>query len=109
MLELDSPEVSQQRTPAIIISANSSFHQQQEPVDDIEDIDSSDALFLPPSSSQPQATGGKLLSQRPKEKPREEQLEYPLALPYECEGVEEMDARLDVILRRLVDCVRGKD
>ncbi|CDS82081.1 related to BLM10-proteasome activator subunit [Sporisorium scitamineum] len=37
------------------------------------------------------------------------QLEYPNSLPYTCETLEEFDARLDHIIRRLVDCVRAKD
>ncbi|SJX61736.1 related to BLM10-proteasome activator subunit [Sporisorium reilianum f. sp. reilianum] len=36
-------------------------------------------------------------------------LEYPNSLPYTCETLEEFDARLDHIIRRLVDCVRAKD
>jgi proteasome activator subunit 4 len=46
---------------------------------------------------------------RPKEKPRETQLEYQNALPYEVETLDVMDQRLDEIVRRLVDCVRAKD
>lgn len=46
---------------------------------------------------------------KPHEKPREEQLDYPESLPYETETLEEMDAKLEVIVRRLVDCVRAKD
>ncbi|GAA5990546.1 hypothetical protein JCM10908_003124 [Rhodotorula pacifica] len=46
---------------------------------------------------------------KPQEKPREEQLDYPESLPYETESLEEMDAKLEEIVRRLVDCVRAKD
>lgn len=46
---------------------------------------------------------------KPQEKPREEQLDYPENLPYENERLEEMDSKLEEIVRRLVDCVRAKD
>ncbi|BGP22448.1 Proteasome activator BLM10 [Rhodotorula toruloides] len=46
---------------------------------------------------------------RPKEKPRQEQLDYPESLPYETESLEEMDRKLEEIVRRLIDCVRAKD
>lgn len=46
---------------------------------------------------------------KPKEKPRETQLEYQKSLPYVVEGLEEMDGRLEEIVRRLVDCVQAKD
>lgn len=46
---------------------------------------------------------------QPKEKPRETQLEYQQSLPYPVEGLDEMDRRLEEIVRRLVDCVRAKD
>lgn len=46
---------------------------------------------------------------RPQEKPRSTQLDYPNALPYETETLEEMDEKLEFIVRRLVDCVRAKD
>ncbi|EST07615.1 Protein of unknown function DUF3437 [Kalmanozyma brasiliensis GHG001] len=36
-------------------------------------------------------------------------LDYPNSLPYTCETLEEFDARLDHIIRRLVDCIRTKD
>lgn len=34
---------------------------------------------------------------------------YSESLPYECESLEEFDARMDLICRRLVDCVRTKE
>ena len=57
------------------------------------------------------AAGGRTDSHvaKPKEKPRLDQLDYQKALPYETESLEEMDTRLELILRRLVDCVRAKD
>ncbi len=52
-------------------------------------------------------------SQQPAKKAKGEnrhlQLDYPQSLPYVCESIEEFDARLDHIIRRLVDCVRTKD
>lgn len=77
---------------------------QQEVVDALPDEEVDD-LHLPAiASASPRA---KL--QQPKEKPREEQLEYQKSVPYETETLEEMDRRLEEILRRLVDCVRAKD
>lgn len=46
---------------------------------------------------------------RPKEKPRKEQLDYPEALPYPAESIEEMDERLELIVSKLIDCVKSKD
>ena len=40
---------------------------------------------------------------------RHKQLDYPKSLPYACETLEEFDARLDHIIRRLIDCIRTKD
>ena len=42
---------------------------------------------------------------------RTEFLSYPQSLPYydSIETIEEMDARLDLILRRLLDCVATND
>lgn len=40
---------------------------------------------------------------------RAAQLEYPESLPYPAESIEQMDARLDHIIRRLVDCVHTKE
>ena len=48
-------------------------------------------------------------TKKPKGENRHLQLDYPHALPYACETLEEFDARLDHIIRRLVDCVRTKD
>ncbi len=94
ILELDSPE--------------------QEPVDDIDDDDLVMDLHLPPQAkgSSPQHDRAKPTKRKlpkPKEKPRTEQLDYPNSLPYGVETIEEMDHKLDLILRRLVDCVRAKD
>ena len=94
ILELDSPE--------------------QEPVDDIDDGDLAEDLHLPPaardaSPQQDRAKPAKRKVPKPKEKPRTEQLDYPKSLPYAVESLEEMDGKLDLILRRLVDCVRAKD
>ncbi|KAH8929547.1 hypothetical protein BT69DRAFT_1292546 [Atractiella rhizophila] len=41
--------------------------------------------------------------------PREKRLEYSDQLPYACESLEEMDARLELIVRRLVECVRARE
>ena len=73
-------------------------------MDDLPDEEIED-LHLPASASTELAS--KL--QRPFEKPREQQLEYQKSLPYETESLDEMDKRLELILRRLVDCVRAKD
>lgn len=96
ILELDSPE--------------------QEPVDDMADDDLLDDLHLPPGAAgtSPMPTSKDTPHKtrklrKPKEKPRNEQLDYPNSLPYATESIEVMDGRLDVILRRLVDCVRAKD
>ncbi|GAA5854935.1 hypothetical protein JCM8547_004128 [Rhodosporidiobolus lusitaniae] len=96
---------------------------EQEPVDDDFDDEDIDELHLPATPSpaferanpfdglygkkSPQKKRRRLV--RPKEKPRSEQLDYPKSLPYEAEGLEEMDQKLEVIVRRLVDCVRAKD
>lgn len=94
ILELDSPE--------------------QEPVDDIDDDDLVMDLHLPPpakgtspANDRNKSTKSKL--PKPKEKPRTEQLDYPNSLPYPVETLDQMDQKLDLILRRLVDCVRAKD
>lgn len=72
-------------------------------MDDIEDEEVDEQLTLGPPASTPSKLA------RPKEKPRQEQLDYQKALPYETESLEVMDARLEEILRSLVDCVRAKD
>ncbi|KAH8919753.1 hypothetical protein BT69DRAFT_1352911 [Atractiella rhizophila] len=41
--------------------------------------------------------------------PREKRLEYSDQLPYACESLEEMDTRLELIVRRLVECVRARE
>lgn len=46
---------------------------------------------------------------RPTETPREQVLDYQEHLPYPVESLEEMDARLDLIARKLVDCVEARD
>ncbi|GAA6033408.1 hypothetical protein JCM8097_006736 [Rhodosporidiobolus ruineniae] len=96
---------------------------EQEPFDDFDDEDIEE-LHLPVTPSpaferanpfdnlygkgkSPQKKRRRLI--RPKEKPRSEQLDYPQSLPYEAESLEEMDQKLEVIVRRLVDCVRAKD
>lgn len=79
---------------------------QQEPVDDIED-EEVDELHLPTTSAPSNSKASRL--DKPKEKPRESQLEYQQSLPYEAESLEVMDGRLEEIVRRLVDCVRAKD
>lgn len=48
-------------------------------------------------------------AKRLKPENRNLQLDYPNSLPYTCETLEEFDARLDHIIRRLIDCVRTKD
>lgn len=63
----------------------------------------------PPNASNPPVKKRKLKLVKPKEKPRKDQLEYPQALPYEAESIEEMDARLEEIVRKLIDCVKAKD
>ncbi|GAA5990324.1 hypothetical protein JCM11641_006250, partial [Rhodosporidiobolus odoratus] len=96
---------------------------EQDPVDDFDD-EEIDELHLPPTPSPAferanpfDALDGSAKSpskkverlRRPKEKPREQQLDYPQSLPYETESLEEMDQKLELIVRRLVDCVRAKD
>lgn len=89
VLEVDSPE--------------------QEPVDDLEDYEV-DELHLPPTSTAAGTTAKRRSKlARPKEKPREKQLQYLDSVPYGCESLEEMDRRLEEIVRRLIDCVRAKD
>ena len=36
-------------------------------------------------------------------------MDLPKSMPYHVETLAEMDARLDFIMRRLVDCVEAKD
>lgn len=97
---------------------------EQEPFDEFDD-DIDEELILPGTPSPAferanpfDALGRKSLSPqpkkrrrlvRPKEKPRQEQLDYPESLPYETESLEEMDRKLEEIVRRLIDCVRAKD
>jgi proteasome activator subunit 4 len=59
------------------------------------------ALSLDGAASQP--------AKKPRTENRHLQLDYPQSLPYVCETLDEFDARLDHIIRRLVDCVRAKD
>ncbi|GAA6008845.1 hypothetical protein JCM10207_001745 [Rhodosporidiobolus poonsookiae] len=97
---------------------------EQEPVDDDFDDEDIDELHLPATPSpaferanpfdtaftskrSPIKKRRRLI--RPKEKPRSEQLDYPNSLPYEAESLEEMDEKLELIVRRLIDCVRAKD
>ncbi|GAA5836406.1 hypothetical protein JCM11251_007072, partial [Rhodosporidiobolus azoricus] len=95
---------------------------EQEPVDDDFDDEDIEELHLPvtPSPAFERANPFDGLYKkspikkrrrlvRPKEKPRSEQLDYPKSLPYETESLEEMDRKLEEIVRRLVDCVRAKD
>ncbi|BGP18854.1 hypothetical protein JCM10213_003509 [Rhodosporidiobolus nylandii] len=99
---------------------------EQEPFDDFDD-EEIDELHLPGTPSPAferanpfdglyGANGAKKSPQkkvrrlrRPKEKPRSEQLDYPNSLPYQAETIEEMDEKLEFIVRRLVDCVKAKD
>ncbi|GAA5895195.1 proteasome activator BLM10 [Sporobolomyces salmoneus] len=103
---------------------------EQDPVDEIDDEEIDD-LHLPATPSPaveranpfdshrhvttPSPNGSNPVKRRksklvkPKEKPRKEQLDYPQALPYEAESIEEMDRRLEEIVRRLIDCVKAKD
>ncbi|KAK4048054.1 Proteasome activator BLM10 [Microbotryomycetes sp. JL221] len=91
---------------------------EHEPVDDIED-EEIDELHLPgtPGASTPSTPQTSSLRppfkraklKKPKEKPRETQLEYQRNLPYEAESLDEMDRRLEEIVRHLIDCVRAKD
>ncbi|GAA6053733.1 hypothetical protein JCM3770_003189 [Rhodotorula araucariae] len=99
---------------------------EQEPVDDF-DVSDFEELHLPAtpspateranpfdssgrkSTSPQQAPKKRRRLPRPKEKPRSQQLDYQEALPYATESIEEMDKKLEEIVRRLVDCVRAKD
>lgn len=103
---------------------------EQDPVDEIDDEEIDD-LHLPATPSpaveranpfdshrqvtSPTPNGSNPIKKRkaklvrPKEKPRNEQLDYPQALPYEAESIEEMDHRLEEIVRKLIDCVKAKD
>ncbi|SCV72468.1 BQ2448_4005 [Microbotryum intermedium] len=104
ILELDSPEA--------------------EPIDLIEDEEGDDDLHMPSSPSHKKGlasaaapapapassstnTPSKLW--KPVEKPREQQLQYQNALPYPVESWQEMDQKLELIVRRLIECVRAKD
>ncbi|KAI5481022.1 proteasome activator subunit 4 [Pseudohyphozyma bogoriensis] len=81
LLEVDSPEMA--------------------PVDDIFDEEVEDDIL-----------GASRITSRlekPKEKPREEQLDYQNSLPYPVESIEEMDAKLEFIVKRLIACVHAKD
>lgn len=46
---------------------------------------------------------------RPTETPRELVLDYQEHLPYPVESLQDMDDRLDLIARKLVDCVEARD
>lgn len=46
---------------------------------------------------------------RPNEAPREQALDYQESLPYPVETLAEMDERLELIVRNLVDCVEARD
>ncbi|KAN0063131.1 Proteasome activator BLM10 [Thecaphora frezii] len=63
---------------------------------------------IQPALSKPAAAEPKM-TKKAKMENRKAQLEYPDSLPYACETLEEFDARLDHVVRRLVDCVRTKD
>lgn len=93
VLEVDSPE--------------------QPALDDILDEDYGgdldDLSALPPPASSAVTMKRERKLQKPKEKPREKQLQYMESVPYECESLQEMDNRLEEIVRRLIDCVKAKD
>lgn len=59
--------------------------RQQPPVDDLEDEEAEELHLETPGPST-----SKLFKQ---EKPRSEQLDYPNALPYPTESIEQMDAK----------------
>lgn len=40
---------------------------------------------------------------------RASMMHYADSLPYQCESLEEFDARMDLICRRLVECVQAKE
>lgn len=61
------------------------------------DIDAATPIALPASHSSSDEDGIQMY------------LEHIQALPYKAESIEEMDRRLDLIMRRLVDCVETKD
>jgi proteasome activator subunit 4 len=99
---------------------------EQEPVDDDFDDEDIEELHLPGTPSpaferadpfdglygaggSPKKSPLRKKLQRPKEKPRSQQLDYVNSLPYEAETLEEMDEKLEFIVRRLVDCIRAKD
>ena len=49
------------------------------------------------------------LSLRPPKEDRSKSLSYLESVPYEVETLAEADARLELIMRRLADCVKSKD
>ena len=78
-----------------------------EPVVDIDDDEDEEIPILNLDGSP--ADRSALQSKKQKGENRHLQLEYPNSLPYACESLEEFDARLDHIIRRLIDSVRAKD
>lgn len=49
---------------------------------------------------------------RPRKRPIEDRttmLQYPNSLPYECNTLEQVDAQLELIMSRLIECVRTRD
>ncbi|KAM0751556.1 hypothetical protein T439DRAFT_300497 [Meredithblackwellia eburnea MCA 4105] len=81
------------------------------PVNDLAD-DEFEELQLPSRLTSPGPTTSRPPNSRldwPTEKPRSKQLDYQNALPYEVETLEEMDLKLEHIVRRLVECIKAKD
>lgn len=108
VLEVDSPEVGDGAPPSRATGLTPSPVLQQPPVDGIEDEDEEE-LVLPPSAATPVSIPTTPRLAPPKEKPRAEQLEYQKSLPYAVESLEEMDGKLELIVRRLVECIQAKD
>lgn len=80
----------------------------EQPVD-IEEDEIDELLLDGRAASTSKAMLGKPIHYLAKAEDRKTMMLYAQSLPYECESLEEFDARMDFICRRLVDCVRTRE
>jgi proteasome activator subunit 4 len=76
---------------------------------DIDDDEVDELLLEGRGAKATNTTNMKPIHYPSKAEDRSSMMLYSESLPYECESLEEFDARMDLICRRLVDCVRTKE
>lgn len=106
-IQIDSPE--QEPVDDFDGSDFEELHLPGTPSPSVERANPFDTAGRSKTTSPQQAAKKRRRLRTPREKPRSEQLDYQKSLPYPTESIEDMDNKLEEIVRRLVDCVRAKD